>query len=250
MARMGADGREYSEPMVRWLSGRPRAGVSPSSIAAAGRGVDDMNHGRRSDPASAFRDATRICGAAVLSSLVLAGCAENGDFTKAVNWFNRSTGGPPQKTVLALPDDPEALGTEGIEGQLRNAMELSKAKRFAEARAIMGEVAGQLPPDSDFWRAVKCSEMVLALRGNELPALLEAAEAVERNLKDPLRPPGECVSQLSIARALRGQPLPLNVPESLGSALAAVPKPRDVRAAQAAPPAKAVESQPIKQVSK
>lgn len=190
-------------------------------------------------------------GAAALSlSILLGGCAENGDLMRAVGWFSPQAGGPPQKTVLALPDDPSSLGTEGTEGALRNAMELAKAKRFPEARALLDELAGQLPPDSDFWRSVKCAEMVLALRGNELPALMASAEAVERNLKDSLRPPGECVAQLSIARALRGQPLPLNAPESLASALQAVPKPREVRAAQADAPARAVDTQPLRPVTK
>jgi len=209
-----------------------------------------MTKSRQAASVSAFHGTVRLCAIAFVSSLFLAGCAENGDLTKAVNWFNRSPASPPQKTVIALPDDPEALGTDGVEGNLRNAMELAKVKRFAEARAIMSDVAGQYPPDSDFWLSVKCSEMVLALRGNDLPALAEAAEAVERNLKDPLRPPGECVSQLSIARALRGQPLPLNIPESLASALQSVPRPRDVRTTQATQPAKAVEVQTVKQVSK
>lgn len=176
------------------------------------------------------RAALRFAAVALAASM-LGGCAQDGDLMRAVSWFNpRATGGPPQKDVLVLPDDPSALGTAGLEGRLRDAMELAGAKRFAEARGLMGEVAAGLPPDSDLWRSVKCSEMVLALRGNDLPALAESAEAVERNLKDSLRPPPECVPQLSIARALAGRPLPLNVPESLASALQSVPKPRDVQA--------------------
>jgi hypothetical protein len=200
------------------------------------------------DPGRSISGTLRLCGAAFVTTFLLAGCAENGDLTKAVSWFSRPAAVVSQKTVLALPEDPDALGTEGLEGSLRNAMELAKAKRFAEARAIMAEIASQMPPESDFWRSLKCSEMVLALRGNELPALIEAAEAVERNLKDTLRPPGECVSQLSIARALRGQPLPLNVPDSLATALQAVPKPREVRAVQAAEPSNSATV--VRQVAK
>jgi hypothetical protein len=239
---------EYEKTQTRYRIDRLRADVSPSLIAAADRETGKMNQGWESGHAAAR--AVRLCGTAFLTTFLLAACAETGDFTKAVGWFSRAVPGLPQKAVVALPDDPGALATEGVEGSLRNSMELAKAKRFAEARAIMADLAGQMPPDSDFWRSIKCSEMVLALRGNELPALMEAAEAVERNLKDPLRPPGECVSQLSIARALRGQPLPLNVPESLASALQAVPKPREVRAAQAVGSSKVDGAIVVRQVAK
>jgi hypothetical protein len=190
-------------------------------------------------------------GAAALSlGLLLGGCAENNDLTRAVGWFRPQAGGPPQTTVLVLPDDPSSLGTEGVEGTLRNAMDLAKAKRFAESRVVLDNLASQFPPDSDFWRSIKCAEMVLALRGNDLPALIESAEAVERNLKDTLRPPGECVAQLSIARALRGQQLPLNAPESLASTLQGVPKPREVRAAQTDVPARSIDAQSMRPVTR
>jgi hypothetical protein len=230
MARIRAGGLECGGIMARCSGSGPRAGVSPPSDAAAA-GEKKRMAGFVRGPAR--RRAAGLV-AATLAAALLAGCAENGDMMRAVGWFNRAMPGIPQKTVLVLPDTPDALGTEGMEGSLRNAMELAKAKRFAEAREIMAGLAGGLPPDSDLWRSVKCSEMVLALRGNDLAALLESAEAVERNLRDPLRPPVECVSQLSIASALRGRPLPLNAPDSLATALQSVPRPREVRAAGSA----------------
>ena len=169
------------------------------------------------------------CIAILLAAGLLAGCAENSDMMKAVSWFKRPDNAPPQKTVLALPEMPDALGLEGFEGGLRNAMELARAKRFPEARAMIADLAGQIPPESDLWRSLKCSEMTLALRGNDLVALIEAGEAVERNLKDPLRPPPDCVAQVAVARALRGRPLPLNAPDTLTNALQSVPRPREAR---------------------
>ena len=160
---------------------------------------------------------------------MLGGCAENADFMRAVGWFSPQTAGAPQTTVLSLPENSGDLGLDGIEGALRNAMELAKAKRLAEARAVMADLASQTSPDADLWRSIKCSEMTLALLGNDLPALIESAEAVERNLRDPLRPPAECVVQLSIARSLRGRPLPLNAPDGLAAVLQSVPRAREVR---------------------
>jgi len=215
------------------MEDRPLADVSPFPVPAADRETGIMKKCAKVQAGRRSSRTTRLCGAALATGLLLSGCAENGDMMRAVGWFGRQTAAPPQKTVLALPETPDALGTEGMEGAIRNAMELAKAKRFTEARATMADLARQVPPDSDLWRSLKCSEMILALRGNDLRGLIEGADAVERNLRDPLRPPLECVSQISIARALRGQPLPLNAPESLASALQSVPRPREVRAAVA-----------------
>lgn len=174
---------------------------------------------------SSHRRVTRVigCAAALVAAAGLAGCAESGQFS-GLAWFQNRDAPAAATVLVTLPDSPAGLGTEGLEGSLRNAIDLARQKRFAESRTLMAELAGSYPAGSDFWRVIKCAELTLAIRGNE-PALLGAgAEAVERTLRDPLRPPRECVAQLAIARAAQGRPLPVNTPATLAEALRSVPR--------------------------
>jgi hypothetical protein len=168
------------------------------------------------------RTAIRTVSALTIG-LTLAGCSENGQF-RGLAWFQPQPSFAAKPELVTLPESADGLGTEGIEGALRNALDLARQKRFAEARAIMGDVASTYPVGSDLWRVIKCSEMTLAIRGNEPALLVSGADAVERTLRDPLRPPRECVIQLSIARAVQGKPLPVNAPDTLAEALKSVPR--------------------------
>ncbi|MBM4073406.1 MAG: hypothetical protein FJ271_31455 [Planctomycetes bacterium] len=160
---------------------------------------------------------------ALVAVALTTGCAENGEMFRGMSWFQKPALAGAEKTYVTLPDGVTGLGSEGLEGSLRNAMDLAKAKRFDEARAALNDLSGSLAPGSEIWRAVKCSELTLAIRGGDLAALVTSADAVERTLRDALRPPNECVQQLAIARAIRGRPLPINTPEGLAAALQASP---------------------------
>lgn len=158
--------------------------------------------------------------AAVLSLLLLGGCAEHTQLFKTLSWFGPRSGAPAlNEKFVTLPEDPASLGDGPVEGRLRNVIALSKAKRFGEARLELANLSGSLPPGSDLWRAVKCAEMSVALRDGDLRAAIEADEALERLLPDPLRPPAECAAPIAIARAAVGRPLPLTTPEALAREL-------------------------------
>ena len=159
----------------------------------------------------------------LIAAALTTGCAENGDLFRGMSWFQKPARAGAEKTYVTLPDGTAGLGTEGLEGSLRNAMDLAKSKRFDEARAALNDLSSSLAPGSELWRAVKSSELTLAIRGGDLAVLVTSADAVERTLRDPLRPPKECVQQLAIARAVRGRPLPINTPEGLAAALQASP---------------------------
>lgn len=157
--------------------------------------------------------------AVVLIAVLLGACSGQNEPFRHLGWFEPVKPPVQAPSYATFPQSKAELGVGPVEGRIRNALDLADAKRFSEARGVLADLAGDLAPGTPIWTAVKCAEMSVAIRGNDLAALPGMAEAVERGMADPLRPPAECLRQIAVARAIAGRPMPLGVSESLASTL-------------------------------
>lgn len=76
----------------------------------------------------------------ILASFLIAGCQTGANsFGQNLNWFNSSEAAVPETVVLARDSASLVSGSE-VEKTLYDAVELSRQKRFVEARQLLAEV--------------------------------------------------------------------------------------------------------------
>ncbi|MBT3914030.1 MAG: hypothetical protein HOF22_12685 [Verrucomicrobia bacterium] len=130
------------------------------------------------------------------------------------NWFNQAKSTP--KTPTPLARDPALLIDDNdIQTAIHNAVELTKQKRFVEARQILAEVRELQDPDKDGYRAVTCAMALLALREGNIRVFKRTARQLDRALGQPVNVASSYVEVISLYRVLSDQTLPVNIPKAM-----------------------------------
>ena len=152
--------------------------------------------------------------ALVVTAVLLGGCAADDNIfsnfgTNNLNWFNSAEPGEGESVVIARDSNVLANGTE-IEVSVHNAIELSRQKRFIEARQILANVRALQDPKSDGYRAVTCSMALLALREGNIRHFQRLARQLDNSLGKPVKVSSSYVEVISLYRAINNQNLPVN----------------------------------------
>ena len=115
-----------------------------------------------------------------------------------------------------LARDPASLarGTS-VEVALHNAVELSRQKRFVEARHLLAEVRSLQDRDSEGYWAVSCSMALLALREGDLVTFQRIASQLDESMGRPVRVEQGYVEVVSLFRTISDRKLPVNAPEKM-----------------------------------
>jgi hypothetical protein len=153
-------------------------------------------------------------------ALLLGGCASGSDPLPGFRlggWSPLATSrlepqGPRQ---ISLPRDAAALGATTLEVTLRNVVELSEQKRYAEARYLLAEVRATQPPDSEGFRAATCAMAIAALKEGDAGTFRRAARQLDTALGRPVRVDPAYVEVITLYRALNGLDLPVNAPSQM-----------------------------------
>ncbi len=136
--------------------------------------------------------AKRVCGPAakrtmllLTLALMIGGCSSNqGAF--GTNGFpdlglfgtNDDASGQGERIILAR--DPAVLANgSAVELAIHNAVELSRQKRFAEARHLLADVRADQPAGSDGFQAVSCSMALLALSEGDVGTFRRIARQLD-----------------------------------------------------------------------
>ena len=128
-----------------------------------------------------------------------------------LSWFNGD-----EKSQIVLPKDPQMLANgDPVQVAIYNAVELSDAKRFDEARQLLSEVRELQVRNSDGYRAVTCAMAILALRSGDIKTFNITAHQLDASLGSPVTVSPSYVEVISLYRALNDRPLPVNVPEGI-----------------------------------
>jgi len=154
--------------------------------------------------------------ALVLTTMLLSGCVTDdnmfSDFGKNnLSWFNSAEPSASESVVIARDSNVLANGTE-TEVSIHNAIELSRQKRFVEARHILADVRALQDPESDGYRAVSCAMALLALREGNIKSFQRLARQLDSSLGTPVRVSPSYVEVISLYRAINNQSLPVNAP--------------------------------------
>lgn len=147
-------------------------------------------------------------------TFTLAGCVTNGgafsDLTSG-NWFGSSEPGAEESVVMGR--DPAVLANGGVtEVTIHNAVELSRQKRFVEARFLLADIRENQAPESEGYRAVSCAMALLALREGDIKTFKRIARQLDNALGRPVRVPPAYVEVVSLYRAINNRALPVNAP--------------------------------------
>ncbi len=150
----------------------------------------------------------------LLASFLLGGCQTGANSfpefgLSELNWFNSSQPGVAETVVL--PRDPASLANGGrVEKALHNAVELSRQKRFVEARHLLFEVRALQDRDSDGHHAISCAMALLALREGNIATFRRIARQLDESLGTPVRVDISYVDVISLYRAMENRDLPVN----------------------------------------
>ena len=125
----------------------------------------------------------------IIAAFIVAGCQTTGnplnDFA-SFEWLNQTDPNGPATVMLAR--DPASLARgSSVEIALHNAVELSRQKRFVEARHLLAEVRSLQNRDSEGYRAVSCSMALLALREGDLVTFQRIASQLDESMGRPVR---------------------------------------------------------------
>jgi len=129
----------------------------------------------------------------------------------------------PTPALLVLPPYWASLSTEGVQGELRSAVELSEQKRFADARMVFLDVRSRQPRGSEAYRSLTASTATESLLAGDMSAFREDAGELDTMHRGEVRVPDSYAEVLAIYRALTGQALPVNTPPKLQEWLSRLP---------------------------
>jgi hypothetical protein len=154
--------------------------------------------------------------ALVVTTMLLGGCVTDdnmfSDFGKNnLSWFNSPERNKSENVVIPRDSNVLANGTE-TEVSIHNAIELSRQKRFIEARHILADVRALQDPEGDGYRAVSCAMAILALREGNIKSFQRLARQLDSSLGKPVRVSPSYVEVISLYRAINNQSLPVNAP--------------------------------------
>lgn len=145
----------------------------------------------------------------------LSGCALKN--TAEDFWSAMPVSPLPAASGTTLPETPDGLTDRiGVNGLVRNVVDLTEQKRFDEARRLVERLRRAQVRHGAAWRAGLCAEMMLALRGGDMGAFVSLGETLEAAWTDPHRVDERCTDVVGLHRGLTGHPLPIDVSPELG----------------------------------
>ena len=170
-------------------------------------------HGWNIDVRQQWRNSFPI----IVSAMLLGGCVTDdnmfSDFGKNnLSWFNSAEPSASESVVIARDSKVLANGTE-TEVSIHNAIELSRQKRFVEARHILADVRALQDQESDGYRAVSCAMALLALREGNIKSFQRLARQLDNSLGKPVSVSPSYLGVISLYRAINNQNLPVNAPD-------------------------------------
>jgi hypothetical protein len=78
-----------------------------------------------------------------------------------------------------------------VEAMVRDALDLARQKRFAEARSILAELRESQPRPSEGYQASTATMALLALKAGDFPLFRRLGRQLDRSLGQPAAPPRE-----------------------------------------------------------
>lgn len=128
----------------------------------------------------------------------------------------------PVAHYTVLPNSQHSLSTSGVQGEVKNAMELSSQKRFQDALAVLERLRSSQPVDSEGYNALTASLSTQTLLCGRLQDFHSFAEELDQALGKPVRVPDEYADVIAIHRAAGKQSMPVNTSPRLREWLALV----------------------------
>lgn len=162
---------------------------------------------------SASTHGAKIFSVIVVAGL-MAGCASNGSFSgmEGLRWFDSSE---PVQTVVLARNPASLAGGSQVERIIHDAVELTRQKRFSEARQLLAEVREVQKRDSEGYQAVSSAMALLALREGNIGAFRRIARQLDVSLGHPVRVDNAYVDVISLYRAMSNRNLPVNATEPM-----------------------------------
>ena len=102
-----------------------------------------------------------------------------------------------------------------VEAMVRDALDLARQKRFAEATSILAELRESQPRPSEGYQASTATMALLALKAGDFPMFRRLGRQLDRSLGLPVRVDGAYVEVISLYRAAVGKNLPVNAPDGI-----------------------------------
>lgn len=151
--------------------------------------------------------------AALLIMGTVTGCSSTGSIplieSNGFDWFasdevtlSENLSGYENPTLRANGSD--------VEMAVANAIELSRQKRFAEARHILSGLRQLQPIGSEAYEALTCSMAITALRSGEIDVFIQLAGELDDITGNQVRANPEYVDVISLYRIVSGEALPVN----------------------------------------
>ncbi|NQU58435.1 MAG: hypothetical protein HQ513_14475 [Rhodospirillales bacterium] len=122
---------------------------------------------------------------------------------------------------MVLPRDPAALKDHGLDGAIKDAVDLSRQKRFIEARSILLSLREHQAPGNDSYRSLTAAAASLSLASGDTGTF----RRLVREIDDGAVRVDDEADLIAIYRQLGRRPMPLNTPEKLLRYLKSLPKP-------------------------
>ncbi len=120
------------------------------------------------------------------------------------------------KSEIILANNPGSLNPAvAAEATIRNVLELSRQKRFSEARNLIAELREEQPRNSEGYEGATAMMGILALREGDFPMFKRLARQLDKSLGKPVRVDAQYVELISLYRATRGESLPVNASEKI-----------------------------------
>jgi hypothetical protein len=102
-----------------------------------------------------------------------------------------------------------------VEAMVRDALDLARQKRFAEATSVLAELRESQRRPSEGYQASTATMALLALKAGDFPMFRRLGRQLDRSLGTPVRVDGAYVEVISLYRAAVGKSLPVNAPDGI-----------------------------------
>ena len=165
-------------------------------------------------------------------ALFIGACQTNGlegPTAHRLGWKSDGPAAPLSAWTKALPRDAKALAETGAEGMVRNAVALSKQKRFLEARAQLAALREDQNPNSQGFRSLTAAMAIINLKSGDVAGFKRLARKIDSG---KVRVDPAYADIICLSRFIEGKKLPVNCPSRLSSYLQSLPRP-DAKTAQA-----------------
>ena len=155
----------------------------------------------------------------LVASIVISGCVVDGAGSagkgfSGLNWFGSPQPAPPQTVTLSRDPAFHANGSK-VERAIYHSVELSRQKRFTEARQLLAEARAMQVRQTDGYRAISCAMALMALREGDITTFRRIARQLDASLGRPIEVDHAYLDVIGVYRAMNKEPLPVNAHNEL-----------------------------------